>query len=143
MENTHPAKSLEADISVQIFAASAAMLGVCLTVIGLVRVVITSTKMDTLADDSLALNSLIFLTSAILAYIAMRTRTSGRMYRIERMADYAFFARAGAHGGELRIHHLRHDRTCAVSTRTARCRPRAATGLSAERFMRDDARLIS
>ncbi len=35
---------LEADISVHIFSVSAAMVGVCLTVIGLIRIVITIGK---------------------------------------------------------------------------------------------------
>lgn len=37
---------LEEDISVHIFTASAAMVGVCLTVIGLVRVFITIKRVD-------------------------------------------------------------------------------------------------
>ena len=37
------------------------MVGVCLTVIGLIRIVITIGKFDTIADHLLALASLIFL----------------------------------------------------------------------------------
>ena len=40
---------LEADICTNIFTVSAVMVGVCLTVIGLPRVVITIRKADTLA----------------------------------------------------------------------------------------------
>lgn len=81
---------LEEDISVHIFTASAAMVGVCLTVIGLVRVFITMKRIDTLADDILAVASLIFLTSCLLSYWALRTRKRQRMYRIERVADAVF-----------------------------------------------------
>ncbi|WP_136513611.1 hypothetical protein [Geomonas edaphica] len=81
---------LEEDISVHIFTASAAMVGVCLTVIGLVRVFITIKRVDTLADDILAVASLIFLTSCLLSYWALRTRKRQRMYRIERVADAVF-----------------------------------------------------
>jgi hypothetical protein len=45
---------LEEDICIHIFTVSSAMVGVCLTVIGLIRVVITLGKADTLADDLLA-----------------------------------------------------------------------------------------
>jgi hypothetical protein len=45
---------LEEDICIHIFTVSSAMVGVCLTVIGLIRVVITLGKADTLADDFLA-----------------------------------------------------------------------------------------
>ena len=55
---------LEEDICVHIFTVSAAMVGVCLTVIGLIRIVITLQKTNTLADDLLAGDALLFLTSA-------------------------------------------------------------------------------
>ena len=66
------------------------MVGVCLTVIGLIRVVITLGKADTLADDFLALDSLLFLTSCLLAYWALRVRAFNRMHFIERAADVIF-----------------------------------------------------
>ena len=42
---------LERDICIHIFTVSSAMVGVCLTVIGLIRVVITLGRADTLADE--------------------------------------------------------------------------------------------
>ena len=54
MPETTPENHLEEDISIHIFTVSSAMVGVCLTVIGLIRVVITFGKADTLADDLLA-----------------------------------------------------------------------------------------
>lgn len=59
---THPKRRannrLEQDICIHIFTVSSAMVGVCLTVIGLIRVVITLGKADTLADDFLAADAL-------------------------------------------------------------------------------------
>jgi len=49
-----PDTHLEQDICIHIFTVSSAMVGVCLTVIGLIRVVITLGRADTLADDFLA-----------------------------------------------------------------------------------------
>jgi len=46
-----PNTYLEQDICIHIFTVSSAMVGVCLTVIGLIRVVITLGRADTLADD--------------------------------------------------------------------------------------------
>ena len=54
---------LEEDICIHIFTVSSAMVGVCLTVIGLIRVVITLGRADTLADDFLASDALLCLTS--------------------------------------------------------------------------------
>ena len=75
-------RGLEKDISIHIFSVSAALVGVCLTVISVVRVVITATKINTVADDILAADALLFLTSCLLAYSAMRL--------VERAADTVF-----------------------------------------------------
>jgi hypothetical protein len=83
---------LNEDICMHIFTVSAAMVGVCMTVIGLLRVVITLRKIDTLADDLVALNAILFLVSCLLSYWALRTRHNGRMHRLERFADFVFVA---------------------------------------------------
>src|SRR6266849_47247 len=80
----------EQDICIHIFTVSSAMVGVCLTVIGLIRVVITLGKADTLADDCLAVDALMFLTSCLLSYWALRCRGVDRMHRVERIADGIF-----------------------------------------------------
>src|SRR6266705_4126808 len=85
-QNNH----LEQDICIHIFTVSSAMVGVCLTVIGLIRVVITLGKADTLPDDLLASDALLFLTSCLLSYAALRARSYRRMHRIERAADVVF-----------------------------------------------------
>src|SRR5206468_8607638 len=84
--NTH----LEQDICIHIFTVSSAMVGVCLTVIGLIRVVITLGTADTLADDFLAADALLFLVSCLLSYWALRSRGLRRMHRLERIADGIF-----------------------------------------------------
>ncbi len=81
---------LEGDICIHIFTVSSAMVGVCLAVIGLIRVVITLGKADTIADDLLALDALLFLISCLLSYSALRSRSFRRMHRIERAADVVF-----------------------------------------------------
>src|SRR5438876_12228726 len=81
---------LEQDICIHIFTVSSAMVGVCLTVVGLVRVVITLGTADTLADDLLAANALLFLVSCMLSYWALRSRGLRRMHRLERIADGIF-----------------------------------------------------
>src|ERR1043165_127571 len=77
-------RELEEDICIHIFTVSSAMVGVCLTVIGLVRVVIT------LADDLLAGDALLFLVSCFVSYAALRSRRAPRMRRLERIADSVF-----------------------------------------------------
>ena len=81
---------LEQDICLHIFTVSSAMVGVCLTVIGLIRVVITLGSADTLADDLLAADALLFLISCLLSYWALRSRGLRRMHRLEKIADAIF-----------------------------------------------------
>ena len=90
MPQTTPENHLEEDISIHIFTVSSAMVGVCLTVIGLIRVVITFGKADTVADDLLAADAFLFLVSCLLSYSALRTRSKRRMHRRERVADGIF-----------------------------------------------------
>ena len=90
MSTDNDKRELEEDICVHIFAASAALLGVCLTVIGIIRVIIATSNVDTVADDLLAIDALLFLGSCLLSYWALRTRSRRRMYRVERIADAVF-----------------------------------------------------
>jgi hypothetical protein len=85
-----PDSHLEQDICIHIFTVSSAMVGVCLTVIGLIRVVITLGSVDTLADDLLAADALLFLVSCLLSYWALRSRGLRRMHRLEKIADAIF-----------------------------------------------------
>ena len=90
--NNHrdPDTHREQDICIHIFTVSSAMVGVCLTVIGLIRVVITLGRADTLADDLLAGDALLFLISCLLSYWALRSRSLRRMHRLEKIADGIF-----------------------------------------------------
>ena len=95
-EDANQKNHFEQDICIHIFTVSSAMVGVCLTVIGLIRVVVTLGKADTLADDFLAMDALLFLTSCLLSYWALRSRGLRRMHRLERIADGIFiFAMIG------------------------------------------------
>lgn len=83
-------KPLEEDISIHIFTVSSAMVGVCLTVIGLIRVVITLRRTDTIADDLLALDAILFVFATLFSYWALRRRSYLRRPMLERAADGMF-----------------------------------------------------
>jgi len=89
-DHRDPDTILEQDICIHIFTVSSAMVGVCLTVIGLIRVVITFGRADTLADDFLAVDALLFLISCLLSYWALRSLSVRRMHRLEKIADGIF-----------------------------------------------------
>jgi hypothetical protein len=71
---------------------SAGLVGVCLTVIGLFRVVVRLQRVDSIADNLLAVDALFFLVACFLAYLALRSRVAGRARRMERVADVVFVA---------------------------------------------------
>jgi hypothetical protein len=71
------------------------MVGVCLTVIGLIRIIITLNPVSTLSEDLLAIDALFFMVSCILSYRALRVRGRRRMHRVERIADGFFLLALG------------------------------------------------
>jgi hypothetical protein len=77
-------------LSHHIFSVSAGLVGVCLTVIGLFRLIVRSQHVDSIADNLLALNAFLFLTACFLAYLALRARSPAVADRIERVADLIF-----------------------------------------------------
>ncbi|MEW6613772.1 MAG: hypothetical protein ACOY5C_14095 [Pseudomonadota bacterium] len=56
-----------------ILAASVAMVGVCITVITLVKVFGAAARINTLIDELMAVDSVLFLVSGSLSYLALRT----------------------------------------------------------------------
>lgn len=71
---------------------AAAMVGVCLTGIGLLRVVAAVRGRETLADDLLSFDALLFLAATLASYIALRVQSHQRLHGLERVADAAFIA---------------------------------------------------
>lgn len=69
---------------------AAAMVGVCLTGIGLLHVTISLRARQTLADDLLAVDALIFLIATLSSYFALRVQGVRRLHRLERIADATF-----------------------------------------------------
>ena len=83
---------LDEDIAVHIFSVSAAMVGVCLTVIGLFRITNKLQNLGSIGDEMLSLDAAVFLFSCITAYLALRSRRANRRTMLERIADWTFLA---------------------------------------------------
>jgi hypothetical protein len=84
--------SVPRELSDHIFTVSAGMVGVCITVIGLFRIVSRSQHVDSVADNLLSIDALVFLASCFLAYLGLRAQGSHHRKRFERAADYLFLA---------------------------------------------------
>lgn len=78
------------DIAIHIFTASAAMVGVCITVISIVGQITRGSFLHRAVDDLLAVGAMVFLGSCLLSYAALRSRGERRMRRLETAADTVF-----------------------------------------------------
>ncbi len=89
--DTDKKHKLDENISTHIFSTSATLVGVCLTVIGLVRISNRLKNVSIIGDDLLALSSIVFLIACFLSYLGLRTRGSRQLREnLERIADVWF-----------------------------------------------------
>lgn len=86
----HHAPMLDQEICRLICPIAAAMVGVCLTGIGLLHVSMAMRARATLADDLLSADSMLFLMATLASYFALRVRSHIRLHRLERFADATF-----------------------------------------------------
>ena len=77
-------------IAIHIFSVSAALVGVCLTVIGIFRAVGELKNFSSLGDNILAIDALIFLASCIFAYSSLRSHDERKRHKLEKIADILF-----------------------------------------------------
>lgn len=77
---------------IRIFTASAAMVGVCLIIVGVLRLLAEANRVDAFARNLTAVDALVFLASGLLSYAALRARKSKRRIRAARAADFVFTA---------------------------------------------------
>lgn len=82
---------VDTDVSVHVFGVSAALVGVCLTVIGIIRIGINlKPGYNTIADDLLATDSICFMAACLLAYTSLRSPDHQHAKRLEGYADRLF-----------------------------------------------------
>jgi hypothetical protein len=81
---------LDREICKHIFPVAAAMVGVCLTAIGLLRIVSAVGRKGTVADDILSFDAVLFLLATLAAYFALRVESDPRRHSLERIADISF-----------------------------------------------------
>jgi len=77
------------NLSNHILYVSATMVGVCMTMLSIIQLV-PKERISRWVDDGLAFDSILFLTSTLLSYWALRHELVGDKY--ERTADLVFLA---------------------------------------------------
>src|SRR5262245_60406370 len=80
--------SRNGDVSQHILPTAATMVGACITLIGLVRLVEVHASIATIADNIAACAAVLFLMSTLLSYVSLRTTRS--TVAAERAADVLF-----------------------------------------------------
>lgn len=71
-------------------SASGAIVGVCLTVVGILRIIIGQHRVDLISQDVLAAITVIYLATTLAACFGLRTRKLQRDHSLERLADTLF-----------------------------------------------------
>jgi hypothetical protein len=84
-ENSH-----EFTHTLTVFSVSAAMIGVCLTAIGLVKIVSHATKLETLCDDLIVIDAMIFGFAALSGFMNLRRFVGHRTPISRRTMDWTF-----------------------------------------------------
>jgi multisubunit Na+/H+ antiporter MnhF subunit len=83
-------EGVEASISVDVFSVSAAMVGVCLTVIQLIQMNPTQ-KANTIVDEILAIDSVVFMLACVVSFLALKSKRHSRLKKIlENTSDGCF-----------------------------------------------------
>jgi multisubunit Na+/H+ antiporter MnhF subunit len=86
----NPDRATERELNVHIFSVSAQLVGICLTVLGLFRVMTRLQGVSRIADQLLALDAIAFLTACVFAYASLRSQAQSRRRALERVADVGF-----------------------------------------------------
>lgn len=74
------------DVAQHIFTGSTTMIGVCITIISLFKIM--RTGKDTFGDEILGVSTLFFIFSCFLSYLCLR---NAELKKIETIADILFF----------------------------------------------------
>ena len=74
-------EEIEKSISVDVFSVSAAMVGVCLTVIQLIQMN-PAQKANTIVDDILAFDSIVFMVACVASFLALKSKRHSRFKKI-------------------------------------------------------------
>jgi hypothetical protein len=90
MSESSAKEEVEASISVDVFSVSAAMVGVCLTVIQLIQMNV-SQKPSTIVDEILAIDSIIFMIACVASFLGLKSKRRSRFKKVmENIGDGCF-----------------------------------------------------
>lgn len=80
----------EDDLTMHVFTISAGMVGVCLTGIGLLRLIANQRQIETLGDNLLAIDAVVFMSTCFLAFWAFKSRDPRVRRRLRFVVEGSF-----------------------------------------------------
>lgn len=80
----------EQQLALNVFAVSAALVGVCLTSIGILRLLSAQASTRTICDDLLAVDAVVFVLACGFAFASFRVREGGVRRRLRLLMDVFF-----------------------------------------------------
>lgn len=80
----------EYDLTMHVFAISAAMVGVCLTAIGILRLVTSQTRVETIGDNLLAADAMAFMMCCFISFWSFKTKNVRLRHLLRLIIDWLF-----------------------------------------------------
>ena len=80
----------EHEITMHVFSMSAGLIGVCLAAIGILRLVAAQSQYQTLGDDLLALDAVLFVSCCFLSFWSFKTKNLQLRNRLRLIVDSLF-----------------------------------------------------
>ena len=80
----------EHDLTMHVFSISAAMVGVCLTAIGILRLVAIQSNVQTLGDEFLAADAVLFVSTSFLSFWSFKTRQTRLRHLLRSLVNALF-----------------------------------------------------
>ena len=80
----------EHDLTMHVFAISAAMVGVCLTAIGILRLVMSYSPVETIGDKLLAADAVVFMVCCFLSFWSFKTKNLRLRHLLRLIIDGSF-----------------------------------------------------
>lgn len=74
MTDEHIREEREHNLTMNVFAISTTMVGVCLTAIGIIRLITSQTRIETLGDEMLAADAVLFMVSSFFSFWSFKTK---------------------------------------------------------------------
>lgn len=80
----------EHELTMHVFTISGGLVGVCLTAIGLLRILTHHTQVATVADELLAADAVLFMVCSFLSFWSFKTEKMRRRLVLRRIIDSLF-----------------------------------------------------